>query len=595
MKKTTKTNVEYHDEPWQITFQERKDLAKYGSNAIALYALALKFGLDDLETVAADAIVDGSDDKKLDVVYVDEEKRIAVVIQAYTSEKTRLEAPANKASDLNTAVAWVLSRPDGELPPQIKAQALKLRRAIKSASIDTIHIWYVHNCPHSANVKSELETVEHAVKSALKSSYAGVQLSVNVLEVGQKQLSAWYSETQSPILVHEEFTFRCDVGFLTKGAKWEAFVTALQAAELFDAYKTHSAALFSANVRDYLGSRASESNINNSIKRTVKESPENFWVYNNGITALTNKIDYSPTKGKVPGSLTVTGLSIVNGAQTTGAIGALSKRPSETALIPTRFVRTDNADLIQEIVRYNNSQNQITASDFRSTDRIQKRLKDEISKIPLAEYEGGRRGGAGDAIKRKPKLLPSYTVGQALAAVHGNPLLAYNSKSEIWTSDAHYSKYFDNHTTGTHIVFAYSLLRAVESAKNNLVEKSRGINILTKTEVTQLDFFRSPGATFILVAAVSNSLESILGRALANKFSLSFGKAISPKTAQQRWAQLLENVLPFAGQLIPSVNKSTTETLDERLNRFTSLVESVLGTQPTLFGKFASSVKHETS
>ena len=83
-------------------------------------------------------------------------------------------------------------------------------------------------------------------------------------------------------------------------------------------------------------------------------------------------------------------MSIVNGAQTTGAIGALDSAPGDSALVPIGFVSTADNELIQEIVKYNNSQNQITASDFRSTDPVQKRLKKEINEIPGADYDGGR-------------------------------------------------------------------------------------------------------------------------------------------------------------------------------------------------------------
>jgi hypothetical protein len=46
--------------------------------------------------------------------------------------------------------------------------------------------------------------------------------------------------------------------------------------------------------------------------------------------------------------------------------------------------------------------------------------------IPDTEYERGRRGGTSDTIKRRPNLLPSYTVGQALAAFDGDPVIAKN-------------------------------------------------------------------------------------------------------------------------------------------------------------------------
>lgn len=127
--------------------------------------------------------------------------------------------------------------------------------------------------------------------------------------------------------------------------------------------------MFSANIRDYLGSRSSDSNINNGIKSTLDNEHDNFWVYNNGLTILTHAASYDPTKGK----LSFRGLSIVNGAQTTGAIGSLRKLPHADTVVQARFVATTNGDeeLIRKIIQYNNSQNKVEASDFRSTDKVQ--------------------------------------------------------------------------------------------------------------------------------------------------------------------------------------------------------------------------------
>jgi len=198
--------------------------------------------------------------------------------------------------------------------------------------------------------------------------------------------------------------------------------------------------LFSANIRDYLGSRLSDSNINNGIKATAENEPHNFWVFNNGVTALVNRL--TARKTKTGFKLKASGLSIVNGAQTTGAIGSLESSPPKKLTVPVRFIWTKDEELVENIIKYNNSQNKISASDFRSNDAVQKRLKEEFTAMPDAEYEGGRRGGASDTIKRRPNSLPSYTVGQALAAFHGDPATAYNRKSEIWVDDQTYSRYF---------------------------------------------------------------------------------------------------------------------------------------------------------
>jgi hypothetical protein len=78
---------------------------------------------------------------------------------------------------------------------------------------------------------------------------------------------------------------------------------------------------------------------------TAVQSPADFWVYNNGITALT--LDYEVGK-KMRGkyNIKLTGLSIVNGAQTTGSVGSLEKHPSADLLVPIRLVKTDNEKVI---------------------------------------------------------------------------------------------------------------------------------------------------------------------------------------------------------------------------------------------------------
>lgn len=76
-------------------------------------------------------------------------------------------------------------------------------------------------------------------------------------------------------------------------------------------------------------------------------------------------------------NLEIRGMSIVNGAQTTGALGTLPRLPPESVKVQARFIKVKDADadLIQNIIQYNNSQNKVEASDFRSTDKIQNDLK----------------------------------------------------------------------------------------------------------------------------------------------------------------------------------------------------------------------------
>ena len=70
-------------------------------------------------------------------------------------------------------------------------------------------------------------------------------------------------------------------------------------------------------------------------------------MYNNGITALTlnYNIKKRPRKDVI---IEITGMSIVNGAQTTGSIGSLPSPPGDLK-IPIRFVKTQQLPVIEKI------------------------------------------------------------------------------------------------------------------------------------------------------------------------------------------------------------------------------------------------------
>lgn len=578
--------------PWAKALEARDDLNQFKSSKIGLFVLALKYGVEDISAAAAESLVDGGGDKKNDVIFIDEELGRAVVMQCYMSTTSRAVAPSNKAGDLNTAMTWVLSTAKKDLPQEIKSQSIRLREAIASGSIKEICVLYVHNCGESENVRVELTGVQAGTRKLLDSIQPnGKNVALIVAEAGNETLDQWYQDTHSPIVVGEVIEFRRTGGFELNAPKWRAYVTAIRASELRDLYEKHKTDLFSANVRDYLGSRSSDSNINNGIKKTIADCPENFWVFNNGITALTHKYD---ARDQPHQRIILTGISIVNGAQTTGAIAAASlSQDDAAALVPVRFVATKDDPLIDDIVRFNNSQNQITASDFRSTDSIQRRLKREMTLIRDAEYEGGRRGGAADAIKRRTNLLSSYTVGQALAAFHGDALLAYNGKSQIWTNDKNYSDYFNDRTSARHIVFVYGLLKAIEEVRLKLrAQREKAPNSLKKSDQQHLEFFQNSGSIYVLMTALSESLEEILDDAIADKFNLGFGPTVSPKRAGEYWLPLVSAFLPVVTTLSAAFDPSLTrDTLKKAVQSFRTVAQMARGSNVVVIEAFAKRLK----
>ncbi|GAA0035686.1 AIPR family protein [Brevibacterium metallidurans] len=580
-------------ETWKSAYKHFSESHELGSDGIGLFAVDQKFGIDDVRSAAAESITGGGDDKKLDIIYVDLSRSLLVVAQCFESPVKKSSAPANKASDLNTAVAWLLSADLESVPDGIRSRVQEVRDALDAGSIRDFHLWYVHNAPESKNAASEVSNAEKTA-SRLLSKRGTVQ--VLGAQVGAETLERWYLGSRRAIKVNDQFELRVSDAIEASTDRWSAVTTLVSGTWLYNLFAEHKEDLFSANVRDYLGSRRSDANINNGIKETAKSEPSDFAVYNNGVTALVLDYKLGP-RSKTGRRLNITGISVVNGAQTTGSVGSLEAKPPVELLVPIRFVKSSDEQLIDQIVRFNNLQNKVQAADFRSGDEIQNRLRSEFAAMPGVTYEGGRRGGSSDAIKRSRTSLASYTVGQVLTAFHGDPVAAYDKKAEIWVDDTMYSRVFSERTTASHILFTYSLYDAITTRVIDLRSKSRNPNeSLTDAEEDELDFLSLKGANYLLVEVVARSLESILGKTIPNRFGLRFKSDPGLAKAAGYWNIVIDTILPLKDQLRGAFNKGrvTREGKEDAFIAFEGLFRALLNFQPDAFVDFAKRVKVES-
>ncbi|MEI5035544.1 AIPR family protein [Streptomyces sp. S1A(2023)] len=313
-----------------------------------------------------------------------------------------------------------------------------------------------------------------------------------------------------------------------------------------------------------------------------------FWPFNNGITALVHEI------GQVKnGVLPVRGLSVINGAQTVGVISKASPEQAERVQVTARFIRCDDAQTVRDIIRYNNRQNPTLAADYRSTDKVQDRLRKEFDELGVVGYNGGRRGGIEDVIRRPGENMIRATVaGQALAAFHGDPVTAYHRKNAIWEDDALYARFFNEYIDAPHVIFCHSLYKAVEQRKRELFQ-------LPADEKTsfiggQINFLHGGGATWLLVTAVAESLETVLGRPIANSVMLKFRNP-DPEQAAKHWAPLVDLALTAADYSLADVVSGSGKIGDEAarikaMKVFQAFIASQADLQRSRFKKFAKQV-----
>lgn len=165
-----------------------------------------------------------------------------------------------------------------------------------------------------------------------------------------------------------------------------SFMMALDARVLINAYQELGGdAIFSLNIRNFIGN----TNTNKAIIKSAEDDPQNFFLYNNGISCLASQVQVNDTH------LEVRGLQVINGAQTVKAlvnIDRLARRKKQepwTKDLPNVLARItevpDNygsgAKIREKITQYNNTQNTVKISDFRSNDDVQTNLKQQFGEI----------------------------------------------------------------------------------------------------------------------------------------------------------------------------------------------------------------------
>jgi hypothetical protein len=576
--------------PAFAAYNSREDLHAHDPNALLLFVAELRLGIDDVSVFASNALTDHSNDKKCDMVAVTPERNKVIVAQGYEALTNKVAAPANKASDLNTAVSWLLTGPLEEVPEKLRSAATEVRAALSDQSVSEFEIWYVHNLPTSKNVQGELNQAVKSAEAALARYFPEADVDVRAVEIGRDQIDADYQQSNAPILVSESRTFSVPGGFEVHGSGWKAYSTAIRLEDIRELWANHGVSLMSPNVRDYLGVVKKSGNINHGIKETAKSEPSNFAIYNNGITVLTNGYVVDADSG----TIVADGVGIVNGGQTTGAVGEMPAEDVselEDARVMARFVTCTDPVVLDNIVRYNNTQNKVEATDFRSGDGVQTRLRQEFTDVPDAEYRGGRRGGSTDAISRSRSLLSDSSVAQSLAAFHGNPNLAYNETRTIWESDGVYASIFREGLSAKHVVFSQSLLTAVDEAKRVVTKVPEAGR--TDTQKRQAQFFSTRGSNHLVVAAVASCLETIVGGPIADRYSIRFKGKVSPAQAATKWKPVLDVVLAFTGQLSDATDQGlkSRDKVTSAISKFAAMVEAVRSANTGPFDTFAAAVE----
>lgn len=519
----------------------------------------------DFDKLASDGLTDGGNDKKIDFVIVS--NGTLFIVQGYytTKEDRKIVAPANKASDLNTALAWIMSGQGTSPNEKLRSKILEIRKLIDDGEIEAVELLFIHNCAESEQIRVELETC----KNYLEGRFNGKEIEVSYKELGVSSLEKLYIALSQQIVVKENVKFNGELIDSVQGDGWTSHVGFANGSWINELFRTHGAELFSANYRGFMG-LSKRRKINSAIRNTAELTPKDFFVFNNGVSILTTKFNAN--------DCILEGISIINGAQTTGSIGSVQdNKKLEGLKVLCKVIECTDSEKVKKIVQYNNTQNHITTWDHYSNSTEQKQVEEEFA--TLGYVYSLKRG-----FENTGSFFGIESVAQPLVALHGDYASANRGKNYVFDTKTAYDNAFHD-SKAQHILLAYTISKAIEKVKSNLKSKENKI----ASDDSNLLFLQNLKSRFFLIAVIGEILDEVTDKPLDKKFvKYSYNSALSKNYSLENlielWVPVIAAILPYvirrSGQDLTSFLSETENPLQVVSEEVKNIINSLKAFQP---------------
>lgn len=362
-------------------FSEKIDLSDYtgtdnkmafNTRAIAALALAMKCGLNYDQ--AAKNITDGYHDLGIDALYLDNTQKKLFVVQSKWRASGNGSISQEEMSTFVEGVKRLINFDLDGANQKILSKKADIDFGISQIGYQ-IHLIFAHtgNSYISNYVRRPLERLMDSTNDDISTLLVFDELTF-------REIYAYLATGQNSKSID------LDDVILTNWGKYDSpysvYYGIISAAAVGEWFIHYGNSLFAQNIRYYKGN----TEVNEGIKRVLLNEPEKFFYYNNGIKLLCKKIERK-AKGSTTNStglFSLFGVSLVNGAQTTGVIGNVySQNPEQIAKanVMIQIIDLSNAedDAATQITKLSNTQNRIDSKDFVSLDQEQDRLRMEMS------------------------------------------------------------------------------------------------------------------------------------------------------------------------------------------------------------------------
>lgn len=470
----------------------------FNSRALSALAIMIKCGID--ATTASNCVTDGYDDLGIDAIYVDDRQKILVLVQSKWRKNGTGSISSEEILKFIDGIKHIINLEFNHANNKILIKKSEIESAITNFGYQVCCIF----C-HTGDqyIKGEQNNI---IYDFLKNLNGNSCDDIEIVTFSEKIYSDIYK-----YLSDQNIDDICidDVQLSNWGSlddPYGVYYGTISAAVIGEWYDRYGNRLFAQNLRYFKGN----TDVNQGMKTTLQKEPENFFYYNNGIKILCKKITRKAAyaSNTRTGLFSLEGVSLVNGAQTTGTIGNAIKENKELVSKATVFVQLidlSNADesARRQITKLSNTQNRIENKEFAALDPQQERLKTDLgfSNIHYLYKSGAKVEDHEHQISIDEAIV-------ALACLQEDISFTATAKRNVGaltedTSRPPYIVLFNSNTNAYRMKNSIEVLRAVDKYLQNhetnyqgrdrlaLVHGNRFILHLVLQEVQQLEGYNS--------------------------------------------------------------------------------------------------------
>ena len=386
------------DRPNRVQWTEEQHDINRLTRALAAYAIVSLADLDD--ATAASALTDDENDEGIDALYYDRSRGRFLLVQ---SKFKRTGTAPSQAENLKTinGIKALMDRRFTEFNIHFQQRLDEIEEALDTPGVilEVVLVFLGDNIgQHVTNDLNALQSELNVLNSRMKWEWHGLST-----------VYGWLISDHTPSAVTMDLLFENWACVTTPRKAVYGQVSATTLAQLVE---RHGKPLFERNIRHYLGSVG----VNLAIEETVRRKPDDFFYLNNGLTAVAESI-IQAAGSQSRCNFRLTNVSVVNGAQTAGAIATAamsgSISPDAKLLITIIEIGTDPDDIGLRITKARNTQNVVRGVDFAALDPNQERLRKELAISGITYHY---RPSA-DATTRREDAFTLEDAGLALACL----------------------------------------------------------------------------------------------------------------------------------------------------------------------------------